>query len=177
MSLSKLAARRRGFTLIELLIVIVVIAILSLIVIPKLMGASRKAKDATLKANLHIIRQAVEQFQADTGMYPSTLNDLTYAMADEASVMGYAVVEGEGAAQEETVPAGTYKGPYLKASGAVIAGTKVPVNPYIDEGDSTGETAIALHWNYTIDTDGEGVVKPVMGTVTTDAEGKQYSDY
>jgi prepilin-type N-terminal cleavage/methylation domain-containing protein len=34
----------RGFTLIEMLIVIVVISILAMIVIPRLLGAGRKAK-------------------------------------------------------------------------------------------------------------------------------------
>jgi len=38
---SKNTTRRRGFTLLELLIVIMVIAILTLIIIPRVMGAVR----------------------------------------------------------------------------------------------------------------------------------------
>ncbi len=86
MSISAFAARRRGFTLIELLIVIVVIAILALIVIPRVMGASRKAKEATLKGNLHEIRNALEQFQADTGGYPTTANLIDIVAPSEAKL-------------------------------------------------------------------------------------------
>ncbi len=50
------AMRHSGFTLIELLIVIVVIAILALIIIPRVMGASRRAEESTLKNNLQQLR-------------------------------------------------------------------------------------------------------------------------
>ena len=76
MSLSKFAARRRGFTLIELLIVIVVIAILALIVIPRLLSAGRKARESTLRANVRILRTAVEQFNSDCGVFPTNLTDI-----------------------------------------------------------------------------------------------------
>jgi general secretion pathway protein G len=59
---------RRGFTLIEMLIVIVIISVLALIVIPRLMGAGRKAKEAALRGDLHQIRNAIQQFEADCGV-------------------------------------------------------------------------------------------------------------
>src|SRR5690349_13037613 len=107
MSHTKVAARRMGFTLIELLIVIVVIAILALIVIPKLMAASRKAKDATLRHNLQTIRVALEKYECDLATYPPT-EDLK------------GLYDGTG------LPTGAWDGPYVKADGAVIAGTGIP---------------------------------------------------
>ena len=68
--------KHKGFTLIEMLIVIVVIAILALIVIPRLLGAGRKAKEATLRGDLHQLRNAIQQFEADCGDYPAALADL-----------------------------------------------------------------------------------------------------
>ncbi|HEY3376364.1 MAG TPA: prepilin-type N-terminal cleavage/methylation domain-containing protein [Armatimonadota bacterium] len=156
MSLSKFAVRRRGFTLIELLIVIVVIAILALIVIPRLMGASRKAKDSTLKANLQILRNAVSQYEADCGLYPDALSSLTGATTSQTGV-----------------PAGAYKGPYLKDEGAIIPGSGgIPVNPY----DTTGTyTTSGTSWAYTgVST---GTVKVGSIPAGTDADGKAYSDY
>lgn len=154
MTSTKLAARRRGFTLIELLIVIVVIAILALVVIPRVMGAGRKAKEATLKANLHQLRNALEQFQADTGAYPSVLTDLVRAKTDAPA----AGVDENG--DNVDIPAGSYQGPYLNTSGG-INNNGLPVNPFKDpqDADYTDETA---HWTYengeihpAIPTDGE----------------------
>jgi prepilin-type N-terminal cleavage/methylation domain-containing protein len=71
--------RSKGFTLIEMLIVIVVIAILALIVIPRLLGAGRKAKEATLRGDLHQVRNAIQQFEADCGDYPSAISTLMTA--------------------------------------------------------------------------------------------------
>ena len=124
--------RRRGFTLIELLIVIVVIAILALIVIPKLMGASRKAKDSTLKANLVLIRSALETYQSDCGGYPSTLGGLTVAGTYYPTGSGTAVA----------LPANVWKGPYLSAQGG-IGGGSIPRNPYVTTATESD------HWTYT----------------------------
>jgi general secretion pathway protein G len=75
--MSRLVNRKhRGFTLIEMLIVIVVIAILALIVIPRLLGAGRKAKEATLRGDLHQLRNAIQQFEADCGDYPANIDQL-----------------------------------------------------------------------------------------------------
>jgi len=113
-TMTKFAARRRGFTLIELLIVIVVIAILALIVIPRVMSAGRKARESTLRANLHQLRNALEQFQADTGLYPSDLIDITAAKSDPPTTG----VNEDG--DTETIPSGSYQGPYLSVSGGMV---------------------------------------------------------
>ena len=138
---------RRGFTLIELMIVIIVIAILALIVIPKLAGASKKAKESTMKANLAMIRNALEQFQSDTGQYPKTLEDLV--------VDGGATSTAKGA--DDTSVAATYKGPYLRQQGGIGNNKGIPKNPFItsDIAEVAGTAARATatdpagaHWIY-----------------------------
>jgi general secretion pathway protein G len=66
----------RGFTLIELLIVITIIGILITLAQPSYHRAVTAAKEAALKENLFIFRDTIDQFYADTGKYPSALNDL-----------------------------------------------------------------------------------------------------
>lgn len=172
MSLAKFAARRRGFTLIELLIVIVVIAILALIVIPKLMGASRKAKDSTLRANLHILRSSVENFHADTGCYPAAFSGLTATAGTTPAAISD---DGTTVAAVAAVPAGTYKGPYLTGQGGIDGGA-IPVNPYVKE-TGTEATDVAASWNLEIATAGSVGNVTAKGLTGNDAEGNPYANY
>jgi general secretion pathway protein G len=75
-----LAARRRareaGFTLLELIIVIAVIGILATIAMPKLMGTPKKAKEAVLRTDLRTFRDVLDQYYADKGKYPTSLEVL-----------------------------------------------------------------------------------------------------
>lgn len=59
---------RRAFTLVELLIAIVIVAVLATISIPKFAERSIKNKEAALRANLRIIREAGDRCEADTGL-------------------------------------------------------------------------------------------------------------
>jgi general secretion pathway protein G len=72
---SRLAALR-GFTLIELLIVISIIGILVTLAQPYYQRAVTAAKEATLKEDLFILRDVIDQYYADNGKYPPALNDL-----------------------------------------------------------------------------------------------------
>jgi len=111
----------RGFTLIEMLIVIVVIAILALIVIPRLLGAGRKAKEAALKGDLHQLRNAVQQFEADLGDYPASLDQLVATTAPT----------GTGGSGIDLDSAG-YQGPYLRTPDG-----NLPVDPFTTAADWT----------------------------------------
>jgi general secretion pathway protein G len=69
-------ARRRGFTLIELLVVMAIIGILASIGIPMLLQTPIKAKEAALRENLFTFRSCLDQYKADKGHYPESLEVL-----------------------------------------------------------------------------------------------------
>lgn len=74
--------RRRnqaGFTLIELIIVVTIIGMLAGIAIVNVRNAQRKASEQILKADLHQMRKAIDDFYADKQRYPSSLNELVEA--------------------------------------------------------------------------------------------------
>ena len=65
-----------GFTLIELIIVMTIIAILASIAIPSYMGSIKSAKEAVLKEDLHVMRNAIDSYTMDKGKAPQSLDDL-----------------------------------------------------------------------------------------------------
>ncbi len=69
----------RGFSLIELIIVMTMIAILASIAVPMYQSIVLRAKEATLKENLHHLRSVIDQYTADKLAAPQTLNDLVDA--------------------------------------------------------------------------------------------------
>lgn len=66
----------RGWTLIELLVVISLIMILASVAMSQYNTSIRAAQEATLKANLFRMRDAIDQYFADKGQYPSSLQTL-----------------------------------------------------------------------------------------------------
>ena len=65
-----------GFTLIELMIVVSIAAILVTLAEPSFRGAVVKAKEAVLKQDLFTMRDAIDQYRADQGQYPASLDEL-----------------------------------------------------------------------------------------------------
>ncbi|WP_433972788.1 type II secretion system protein [Tunturiibacter lichenicola] len=70
---------QQGFTLLELMIVMVVIGLLAAIAIPAYTSNIRNAKEATLKEDLHVLRQAIDSYTVDKQKAPQTLDDLVQA--------------------------------------------------------------------------------------------------
>ena len=86
------------------LIVLFVVLAGALVLTPRSMyGVSRKAREETLKSSLHYLRRALNQFHADTHVWPAQLGDIV--------------------APADSTPTGTkpglYKGPYLTPNGGV----------------------------------------------------------
>ncbi len=66
----------RGFTLVELLLVLFVVALLASLVAPVVTGSIQRARESSLKEDLHVMRKAIDDFYADTGRYPESLVQL-----------------------------------------------------------------------------------------------------
>jgi general secretion pathway protein G len=99
--------RERGFTLVELLVVIVVLAVLAAVVIPKFVDSGLRSKESALKSNLSLLRNAVSLFQNDTGAYPATLADLA---ATSAPANGL-----DSSGNTKSITASDWHGPYIQA--------------------------------------------------------------
>ena len=87
--------RRSAFSLIELLLVLVILAILAAVVVPKFTGRSEQARVAAAKADIANMETALDNFEVDGGRYPNTDEGLRALMEQPANVR-------------------EWKGPYLK---------------------------------------------------------------
>jgi general secretion pathway protein G len=76
---------REGFTLLELIVVITIIGILGTMVVVKVGGWTAKAKETRIKTDLKSIVHAADLFQAATGRYPESLEELKSGKTDAAS--------------------------------------------------------------------------------------------
>ena len=69
-------ANEKGFTLIELLVVLSLISILAAMGMVQHRNSVLKAQEATLKTDLFHLRDAIDQYFADKGKYPASLEAL-----------------------------------------------------------------------------------------------------
>lgn len=89
--------RARGFTLIEVLVVVVILAILAAVVVPRVMDRPGQAREAAAKQGVASIMTALNMFRLDTFAYPTTEQGLGALVTQPAGL-----------------PEGAYwKGPYL----------------------------------------------------------------
>ena len=72
----KLTRREAGFTIIELLVVLALISILATMGMAQYRNGQIHAREAVLRTDLFDLRDAIDQYYADKGMYPSTLDAL-----------------------------------------------------------------------------------------------------
>lgn len=94
--------------MVELLIVIIIIAVLAAVVVPKFTQSSTKSKEAALRADLKIIRNAVELFRADCGSYPESTSSLSSTTAPPTGK--------DSAGTDIPIEPADWKGPYLDSS-------------------------------------------------------------
>ena len=96
------ANRRSAFTLVEMLLVLVILATLAAIVIPKMAGRSQQAKVTAAASQISSLEMALDAFEVDNGYYPKSgaLDDLVNQPANATG----------------------WKGPYLKKG--------IPLDPW-----------------------------------------------
>lgn len=68
--------RARGFTLIELMVVMVLIALLLTLAVPRYFSTIDTGKQRVQLQNISAIRDAIDKYFGDQGKYPPALQDL-----------------------------------------------------------------------------------------------------
>lgn len=93
---------KSGFTLIELMIVVIILASLAGMVLPRLMDRADDARSNIVVGEIAAISTALKFYRLDMGEYPTNEQGLQALMVDPG---------GSGAAGRRL---GTWKGPYLE---------------------------------------------------------------
>jgi prepilin-type N-terminal cleavage/methylation domain len=68
--------KQKGFSLLELMIAMFILVILISVALPTYQYTVRHARETVLKENLHQMRRAIDQFTADKGKLPQSIDEL-----------------------------------------------------------------------------------------------------
>src|SRR5215207_84195 len=118
-----LRSRGHGFTLIEILIVVVILGILAAIVVPQFGSASKEAKHASLRTNVHTLRSQIALFRLQhndflPGVVPLVGSGATF---DQATFWNQLTMFTDVAGNTNLTRTAVFdKGPYMQ---------QTPVNP------------------------------------------------
>lgn len=80
---------RRAFTLIEMLVVILILAILAALIIPRLVGRTSDAKIAKAKSDIATLSSLLQQYRLDSDRYPTTEEGLNALRVRPSSARGW----------------------------------------------------------------------------------------
>ena len=72
----KVSSRKSGFTLVELLIVVLILAALAAIAVPRIGASAANAKKNACETNIDIINGQIELYIANTGDEPDDIDDV-----------------------------------------------------------------------------------------------------
>ena len=75
-----------GFTLIELLLVLVILAILAAVVVPKFTGRTQEAKITATKTQISNLKGALDLFEHDNDRYPTSDEGLNELVTNTANL-------------------------------------------------------------------------------------------
>ena len=76
----------KAFTLIELLLVLVILAVLGAVVVPKFTKRSQQAKETAAKTDIANIEVTLDSFEIDTGRYPTNSEGIGALIRSPANV-------------------------------------------------------------------------------------------
>jgi len=152
---------KRAFSLVELVIVIVIIGIIAAIAVPRISRGAAGAGTSALRADLHVLRNALDMYSAEhNGLYP-TIADFIGQLTDYTDI--------DGNISPTSTKDATYKfGPYL---------VSIPV---LKVGDGKGKSKVAaaaaadVGWVFIATT---GKINANGGTTAADEEGTLFKDY
>ena len=63
---------QKGFTLIEIMVVVIILAMLAGLVLPRIIGQEEKARVETAKIQIRSLESALDRYKLDNGFYPTT---------------------------------------------------------------------------------------------------------
>ena len=73
----KALSRKKGFTLVELLIVVLILAALAAIAVPRIGQSAANARRRACETNISIMNSQIELYEANEGVAPGVIGDVT----------------------------------------------------------------------------------------------------
>lgn len=85
--------KKRGFTMIELLVVIAIIGLLAVFLVPNLLGARDRAKEASVKGVMHSVQLAIEAYEMENMTFPPVSSAGVASLCNNYLIKGSYIAE------------------------------------------------------------------------------------